>query len=239
MGKLIDRFIEVLDKLPVYAQVIGLFIVIVLIGLIRFLSNEKTKTLILNKLKRRVAKLTSKDLSMHRLFDKKEIYKSKIEQLKFSSPVKTEVFQIILTSKLETDIEMSKEFIGIDVDKLSKTELCNMMISLTSTMISKYEEKAKIELINKYGGDLGHELFDYIMNQPDGFKAKRNQRLERIIYQIDEYLRYSKIFDTNIERIAHFLTEVLFSLRSAILDAEKMFSNMNGGIEKIINKYKK
>lgn len=239
MSKFAEKFIDVLDGMPTWVQVLGLFLIILLFGIIKFFSNPKTISALLNKVQSRVSKLTSKDLSNHRLFDKYDIYKSKISQLRFSSPVKTDVFQTILNAKLEIDLEMSKEFIDGNLDKIDKTGLCNKMISQVNCMISKYEEKSSIDLINKYGEDLGHELFNFVMDNPGGFREKRDVRTERIILQIDEHLRYSKIFDSNIERVSHFLTEVLFALRSAILDAEKMFMDTNGQIDKIINKHKK
>lgn len=135
---------------------------------------------------------------------------------------------------------MSKSFIDEkEIGEMDKNMLCTKMICYVNQIINSYDNKATELLQLHFGKDKGGGLFDFVMNSPGGFHEKRADRINRIIYQIDECLRNSQIFDNNIERVEFFLTEILYSLRISILDAEKMFSDLNGEIDKIVSKEEK
>ncbi|MDF1547096.1 MAG: hypothetical protein P1P88_04705 [Bacteroidales bacterium] len=235
MEKIFDKLMSMLDKMPVYMQLIGLLIISFMVMAYKIFSNEKVQKSIIARLQKKIGKLTESDLSLHRLFDRKEVYQAAINNIKFNSSNKSIVFRKILTSKLEVDIRMAREFLEKnDFSKIDKNTLCSMMITQVNCMVKTYEAKAMEELRMYFGNLIGQNLFDFVMNNPGGFREKRVDRLNRIIFQIDEYLRNSQIFDNNVERIEYFFTEIQYALRISILEAEKMFDKLNGEIDKIV-----
>ena len=100
MEKLLDKFMSLLDRMPVYAQIIGLFVLSFLIAAYKIFSNEKIQRTIITRFQKKLGKLTEKQLHLHRLFDRQEVYKSLINNIRFNSHNKTIVFRkIFLSSK--------------------------------------------------------------------------------------------------------------------------------------------
>lgn len=229
------KILSIIDKLPLPIQVFSLVMLgFVVLGYSLF-KNEKVQKAIALKIQKKLNRITSDDLRSHKLFCRKGVYKNVIKNIKFESVNKTDVFQILLMSKLDNDIKLSTDFISDNkVFELSKFDLCAKMISQISKMVEEYEKDALGKLSIKYGAVKADKLFDVVMNSPGGFRESRADRLNRIITQIDEYLRTSQIFDGNKERVEYFFTEIHYALRMAIMEAEKTFSNLNGEIDKII-----
>lgn len=236
MERIFDKFFNLIDRLPLPYQFGALILLFSLIFVYKFLSNKKVQKSIIMRFQKTLGNMTEKDLQFHKLFEKKVVYKNLINNVKFDSVAKTNIFNIILTSKLNTDVRISKEFISNKENyTIDKSILCKRMIELINTLVVDYELKSMDELSFAYGEEKAVKLFDTVMNSPGGFREKRADRINRLILKIDEYLRYSQIFDNNIERIEYYLTEIQYSLRSTILEAEKSFQDLNGEIDKIIN----
>jgi len=232
MEKIFDKFIKLLDNLPVYAQILGLVLLFFLFLVVRLFSSEKMQQMLIARFQKKMGKLTESHLQLHRLFTKEEIYQGYINNIQFSSTNKTTIFRSILKVKLETDILMAREFINKhDFDKIDKDTLCGLMMSTINCMVKNYEAKVMQNLDERYGTVNGQCAFDVVMNSPGGWREKRVDRLNRIIFQIDNYLRNSQIFDNNIERVEYFLSEIQYALRMSILEAEKMFENFKVNLD--------
>ncbi|MCP4255516.1 MAG: hypothetical protein GY775_19345 [Candidatus Scalindua sp.] len=236
MEKYIDKLLLWIEKLPPTFQVIAVILLIITILIYRALSNAKIQKTIVLKLQKKLGKLSSTDLETHRIFSREEVYGNIIDNIHYDSKIKTKVFKVILKNKLQTDIEKTSNFVGKKgVFELDVNTLCNNMISEMNNMVKTYEKKSLEDLKKMFGPRKANALFDFIMDSPGGFREKREERLTRLICKVDNYLRTSQIFDNNIERVEFFLSEMLYALRVAILEAEKVFGKLNGEIDKIAN----
>ena len=239
MKDIFNKVMDIIDGFPPLLQLFALLVIVFLIPLYKIFSSKKMQTIILKRLQKKVGHLTENDLKLNKLFIKKESYKTIINNTRFDSPVKTKVFKIILHAKLDIDLKLSTEFIDNEhIEKIDQNLLCTGMISQVNKMVVEYERKVLDKLCITYGREKGDQLFDLVMNSPGGWRAKRIDRINRIIYQFDEYLRNSQIFDNNIERLEFFLSEIQYSLRISILEAEKLFKSLNGEFDSIIKPQK-
>ena len=235
MEKIFEKFFVLIDKLPAPLQVVALLGMLVLVFVVMIVRSGRLKKFIVQKMMKKLGHISEKDLKVHSLFSRKEVYQNKIDNMRFNSCHKTKAFKIILTAKLNTDLKLAKEFISdVALFEMERGQLCSQMICFAKYIVESYEKEAKTKLALEFGKLAGEKLFDAIMNSPGGFREKRVDRLNRIISQIDEFLRHSQIFDNNIERIEYFLTEIQYALRVSILEAEKQFEKLNGEIDKIV-----
>lgn len=236
MEKIFDKLIEFIESLPPTLQVVSISVLAIIVMVYKLLTNSKIQQRLLLSLQKKLNKITSKELSSHRLFSRKSVYINTINNIKFSSKNKIEVFKIILKTKLDVDVEKTKAFIeDKKIYNLEINDLTDKMVCCINDMIQTYESESLDKLKILFGPDKAIKLFDTVMDSPGGFREKRCYRLNRLINQIDEYLRVSQVFDNNVERVEYFLTEVLYALRTSILEAEKVFYNLNGDIDKIVN----
>ena len=236
MGEVLKKLFTAIDKLPLSVQIIALLFIAAAIVAYRMLKNKKVQALLMAKLQKQIHKLNKEDLIEHRLFSKQAVYENFIDTIRFESVNKTNVFRKILEIKLSNDVNTCiKFFERTDLEKISQTELCTEMIRLVNIMAKVHEEKTLDSLKSYYGHDIGQKLFDYVMDTPGGWRHKRIDRMNRVIYQIDVYLRTSAIFDNNVERMEFFFTEIHYALRIAILESEKMFTKLNGQFDKLVD----
>lgn len=235
MESFFDRILKLTEKFPPGVQLAILLGLTLMFIVYKVFTSEKVQRALALKIQKRLGAIQDKDLPVHRIFTRREIYQNAINQIHFESINKTCIFKKILSQKLESDLAISLNFVKTEkLMELTKDELCTKLVLLTGQMVKAYEEKALDELKMTYDIGRGQKIFDCIMNSPGGFREKRVDRINRIIFQIDEYLRNSQIFDNNIERVEYFLTEVLYALRTSIFEAERTFENLNGEIDKIV-----
>ncbi len=237
MEKIFEKFLGIIETLPLVYKMITLILLLVAFIAYKIFSSEKIQRLVILKIYKKIGKYAREDLLIHPFFTRKQRFLNTISLMKFESENKTEIFKMLFRIKLNIDNKLSISYVeNIDFNGISKHILVASMMSLVSEFIESYEKDFLESLQKKYNNEKGLELFNFIMNHPTGFRQKRVDRINRIVYQIDVYIRNSQIFDNNIERVVHFFNELLYALRISIFQAEKDFKDMNGHIDEIINK---
>ncbi len=236
MDAIFNKFFDLIDNLPIAFQAVALLILSLMIISYQLFSNKKVQRSIVLKIQKKLGYLTKDDLKAHNLFSRKDVYQNFINSIYFKSDNKTRIFRKILSVKLANDLILCADFVeNVPFLEMNKNKLCNLMISEVNNIVRVYESDVLESLQRCYDNEKGTQLFDLVMNSPGGFREKRVDRLNRIIFQVDEFLRESQIFDNNIERVEYYLTEILYALRTSIFEAEKMFTGLNGEIDAIID----
>ena len=213
------------------------------------LSNTKIQDAIAYRFTTKMYKVNIKDIKRHFVFSDKYKLKNKVDLLSFKGEsLKTKVFRLFFTVKLNIDTQILNDFVKIDYKKLEKEDLHIIMTVAIENMKQSFDETVKTELIklcekelraivgNNYkqavAENCAEKIFEYVMNAPKGFEEYRTFRIESLLFDI-ELIRDSPIYDNNNERVYQFLSMVGHSIEKAIMRATKIFQDFNGEIDHI------
>lgn len=213
------------------------------------LSNTKIQDAIAYRFTTKMYKVNIKDIKRHFVFSDKYKLKNKVDLLSFKGEsLKTKVFRLFFTVKLNIDTQILNDFVKIDYKKLEKEDLHIIMTVAIENMKQSFDETVKTELIklcekelraivgNNYkqavAENCAEKIFEYVMNAPKGFEEYRTFRIESLLFDI-ELIRDSPIYDNNNERVYQFLSMVGHSIEKAIMRAAKIFQDFNGEIDHI------
>jgi len=213
------------------------------------LTNPKIQDAIAYWFSSKVYKVSMNDIKRHSVFLNKSKLKNKVDLMTFENePLKTKVFRILFTTKLNVDTEKLKAFINDDFKRNEKEEVHIKMTDVIEDMKQSFNELVKPELLKLCEKELllnvsdnykhsdakqcAEKIFDYVMYTPKGFNEYRMYRIESLLYDID-LIRDSPIYDNNNERVYQFLNTVGHSIEKAIMRAAKIFQDFNGEIEHI------
>lgn len=212
-------------------------------------SNTKIQDAIAYRFTTKMYKVNIKDIKRHFVFSDKYKLKNKVDLLSFKGEsLKTKVFRLFFTVKLNIDTQILNDFVKIDYKKLEKEDLHIIMTVAIENMKQSFDETVKTELIklcekelraivgNNYkqavAENCAEKIFEYVMNAPKGFEEYRTFRIESLLFDI-ELIRDSPIYDNNNERVYQFLSMVGHSIEKAIMRAAKIFQDFNGEIDHI------
>ena len=69
---------------------------------------------------------------------------------------------------------------------MSDYEICQSLSDLVRNMVKSYDRLALDNLMRKYGNQAGKEIFDFVMNNENGYRVWRAERINRIYIYIND-----------------------------------------------------
>jgi len=138
-------------------------------------------------------------------------------------------------AKLTSDYDTVKDFLALDIAEMPVWELIDRMKGLVNEIVENSDIAIMSAFEKQYGHRTAHQLFDFVMNDQDGFRAKRADRVNMLFQVCEIYIRNSPIHRNNYERVFTFVTSLNIAIYFAVYNAEVSFEAFNGQIAKIIN----
>jgi len=175
----------------------------------------------------------------HYLFNNAGYYKSIAKGVIFHNcPNKTNLFYLLLNTKINSVITNSLDFINNNrgkLKKMNKLELRGELSLLVSNIVQEYESRTPEEfytyLENK---KTANKAWDLIYNGNDkyvGFKEYHQHNLNPVLKYIDNIPLYST--STNEQLVYHLFGLFDTSLFTAIQDLRDRFKHINGELKNL------
>jgi hypothetical protein len=231
-----ETALKELMKLAGQLNGVQLFFVSVVFLIVAFyllMKQKDFRSFVMLFLKRTIDRITDEDLMSHELFYKVELYKHRVNEMRFGEPYLDVIFRIILLNKLTISVELTRRFVSSFEFKCMKSDVLLLrFMAEIKKIVLEYNDKIRKDLNAAYSKN-GDAIFDYVMNSESGFNIYHANNINHILNLI-EVIAHSKLFSSNNERVMLYLTEIQNALKTATLDAERQFSKYNGELKKLI-----
>jgi hypothetical protein len=224
------------ESLPIGWKVFFGIIIALFLAFGYLLNYQGFRTLVGNMFVKMFRLASKEPLLMHVLFFNRSYYYSMINKMSFTDAKKTDLFVILAKNKVDTTIDMTKDFIKQHTDKLNEYNtmiLRDLMFDLRYNIIKTSSQLSMDRFVEIYGRDKGLKLWGMIYESENGYKKYWedknvfiNKNIERIIISKTR---------NNEESLRSILTQIDICIDLSILDCEDTFESLNGNISEIIN----
>jgi len=208
--------------------------------LIRILASKNIRTLFFETIKKGVLIFFGKTYISHYLFDEKQSTMFLIENIRLKNDLKTDIFRIILTAKVEVMVSYSefwvkkynsrfKKMNTIDLQKRMKKLVKYMRFGKDTSLHRGYDSIIRENLINKYGQDKGIKYYNYVYLENFIDHSDKNSTLIDSFF--DDMFFYQ--MSSNESLVRQFLNHLSASITANIHELKTTFFDINGELEKI------
>lgn len=222
------------ESLPLFWQIVFAFLVTLLSWFGFLLKNSSFRKMTHNGIKKMFHYLRDKDVLLHPIFYNKKYYLNQLNNINFSSKIKTDLFRILLEEIIKVNIETAFECMSkSNLKGLNPHQVRNLLFDLLTRIIKKYEANTLERFIALHGREKGNKLYGLIYESTNGFKSYHKGRLIFIDENIERVLlSQSKNIKDAVRTI---LTQIDIAIDLSIIDCEDAFEDLNGEIEELVN----
>ena len=214
--------IDLLSSVPSYVQIVLLIVLLPLSYLLYKVSTDKvfrTDLRMFIKSYRRSNILLYK----HDIFINTKILTGYIDNIKYDSSIKDDIFRMILKTKIDIVMKKMRSFISDFNNKYKDSNnLEEVLFNIIDAISKEFHQAVKDNLITRYKGD-GDFLFDYVFLEHYVPYNSHN-----ISYLMKVLQAFSKSRINNTQKAQMFLSLVNIYIETSILDCEKAFDILNG-----------
>jgi len=160
----------------------------------------------------------------HDIFYDYKTYLKTAKNVEFQCEDKTSAFQILLTIKIETTIELVTKFIKDNRSNFKgwvASDFVNEFNKLIELIVETYENRIKEAYLKKFDWDKGAEFYKIIYEE--NFKPYHNKNIK----PLDLFFKNISIHDRK-DYIRIFLKKIDGALSTAVDDLYVAFNELNG-----------
>jgi len=168
-----------------------------------------------------------------------------IKQISFPSTEKTKLFKLLLTNKVQSNIQglrniTANRHLWLEYDRIA---LRKYLEEATVSMVEQTNRGFLRELNNNYG-NIGALLYQYIMEgslsnvEKKGFNYWRDIRLQTLCNRLDIIFEQDIIYNDNYKIMIAYFSEIEQGTIYAVEQTIQIFKYFNGGLDDILTRLK-
>lgn len=208
--------------------------------LLRIFASKKLRNMLIRFLIKLIRAIMGRSRVEHHLFEERKTTDYLIQNIEMQTQLKTDIFKIIMESKVRIMTEYSeywankhcKEFKKLDrFDMLKRMKKIIIYIEYgkKDTLYRGYESEIRDNLIYKYGNEKGIAYFNYVyLKHFKPYSDKHNSTIDSFFKNIFLFQKF-----TNDALVKIFLSRISFSIVTSIDDLRFTFDGINGGLERM------
>lgn len=210
---------------------------VVLLFMVFTLFNKEAKKNGKNYVNKKINVNSEFDLLQHDLFIREDKYHRIASGSNFGDTINNEIFKIILKNKIKSTVRLTKDvIINTDVKSISVKQLEAKLYENNRNIADNYNFNIRNDLIETYGPAVGNNIYEHVMNTyPTGFNPTHTQEMDYLDSMIADVICKEKtsILNCNLNRFELYLYFLNSMLYVSMIEAENMFYNFNGELQKI------
>ena len=235
MTKFIEYILALFGEFTPLKQIF----LIIIVGSITFLGynfvkNENFRKSVIKLIAASFRTIRNRRISLlnHELFYKQSFYNQLINNIKFPSEVKTQLFKILLQEKSKAVISVTKEWVkSLNLSDITDIEMFDKMTQCVVEIMLTYEKNIKLGykeiLPSSY-----LEAYKLVYESENGFKGFHSDNVNYIQRNIQR-IAFTSAFSEK-QKIYSFINQLEIATEIAITDCEASFIALNGNIEKLL-----